>query len=343
MKKGFILSAIGLVFVGSLVLSSCTRTVYVIPKANPQVTENTGPPPHAPANGYRYHYGKHYLIYDAHLRVYRVENLDGYYWYDGRYYRRTMRGWGTYAEPGPWRTITVDELPGGLRPHPDHAGNPTHVDPTPDPTRNPTDGGDKDNNGNAWGKHKDDWKNTGKTKDEVDAAKKDAHGKDNAPGQDKKDNDDERARRAQRVYGGKTKKVDPANNPIYIAGDPDKVPRNGEKGKGNDKANDNPKNDPKGNDKASDNPKNNPKGNDKASENPKGNDKKDDKADGKSEAKNNNGKDNKGPDVAKNDKKDNKDNGKSDDKDDDKSKDDEKKNDDNKGKNDDKGKGKGKK
>lgn len=47
-----------------------------------------GPPPHAPAHGYRYHYRDHgvSLVFDSHLRLYLVLDFPGYYYHHGYYY-----------------------------------------------------------------------------------------------------------------------------------------------------------------------------------------------------------------------------------------------------------------
>lgn len=46
-----------------------------------------GPPPHAPAHGYRYHYDGVELVYDSGLGVYAVVGYPDYYFYDGYYFR----------------------------------------------------------------------------------------------------------------------------------------------------------------------------------------------------------------------------------------------------------------
>lgn len=52
-----------------------------------------GPPPHAPAHGYRSHYHGHDLVYDSRLGVYAVVGLANVYFYDGVYYRFDHNRW----------------------------------------------------------------------------------------------------------------------------------------------------------------------------------------------------------------------------------------------------------
>jgi len=74
-----------------------------------------GPPPHAPAHGYRYHYQHHDLVYDANLGVYLLAGLTAYYFLDGIYYHHRHDGWysSRYFDRD-WRPDKFERLPPGL-------------------------------------------------------------------------------------------------------------------------------------------------------------------------------------------------------------------------------------
>ena len=72
MKKGLIVTAILSIIVSTAILSSCTRTVYVVP-ADTRVSDY-GPRPY---DGYRYQRHNVWLIYDANLQVDRAVALAG--------------------------------------------------------------------------------------------------------------------------------------------------------------------------------------------------------------------------------------------------------------------------
>jgi hypothetical protein len=72
-----------------------------------------GPPPHAPAHGYRH---KHAcgadLVYDAGIGVYVVVGLPGIYFHDDLFYRRVSRGWqASHSLDGPWQVVEVAVVP----------------------------------------------------------------------------------------------------------------------------------------------------------------------------------------------------------------------------------------
>lgn len=77
--------------------------------------EGYGPPPHAPAHGYRYHYYDHDLVYDADLGVWLVIGFTNYYFLDGFYYRYSPDGW-YYSRSfdRDWQHYREDKLPPGL-------------------------------------------------------------------------------------------------------------------------------------------------------------------------------------------------------------------------------------
>ena len=75
-----------------------------------------GPPPHAPAHGYRHKQHGVELVYDSGRGVYVVIDLPNHYYFKGRYYRRGEIQWevGVHID-GPWEFISEDALPKGLR------------------------------------------------------------------------------------------------------------------------------------------------------------------------------------------------------------------------------------
>lgn len=74
-----------------------------------------GPPPHAPAHGYRHKYQGHDVIYDSNLGVYAVVGWQNYYFYDNNYYKRDNDRW-YYSRDldRDWREYKEDKLPPGL-------------------------------------------------------------------------------------------------------------------------------------------------------------------------------------------------------------------------------------
>lgn len=104
----------------SLSLTSCSRTVRQkktsqCPPATETVVTKKGPPPHAPAHGYRHKHGNVILVYQSNLGVYAVDGHKNYYFHEGDYYRLRKGEWqmSVYFE-GPWRRASEFELPSGL-------------------------------------------------------------------------------------------------------------------------------------------------------------------------------------------------------------------------------------
>jgi len=75
-----------------------------------------GPPPHAPAHGYRQKHQGVELVYDSGRGVYVVVGLPHHYYFKGHYYRLREIQWevGVHAE-GPWEFVSEGSLPPGLR------------------------------------------------------------------------------------------------------------------------------------------------------------------------------------------------------------------------------------
>lgn len=76
-----------------------------------------GPPPHAPAHGYRAKYHHHDMVYDSRVRAYVVLGYDGYYYNDGWYFRYSDGYWQISADLGDrdWRKADYYRVPEGLR------------------------------------------------------------------------------------------------------------------------------------------------------------------------------------------------------------------------------------
>lgn len=87
--------------------------------APPAAVVKPGPPPWAPAHGYRRkHAHGTELVYDARLGVYLVVGLKDHFFHDGHYYRRTAASWEVSGDVGgPWVVVGTSRLPAGLRAH----------------------------------------------------------------------------------------------------------------------------------------------------------------------------------------------------------------------------------
>lgn len=105
--------------------AACTRTVvYQEQERGPKpvvVSEEkgNGPPPHAPAHGYRHKHAKDNvtLVYDTGIDVYIVSGIPGCYFSAGQYYRDTGSTWEwSVSIEGPWKVVkSSTDLPSGLR------------------------------------------------------------------------------------------------------------------------------------------------------------------------------------------------------------------------------------
>ena len=83
----------------------------------PAKSQGHGPPPHAPAHGYRAktHDGVE-LSFRSDLGVYVVVGYSGYYYGEGIYYRQKDGTWSVSAHfEGPWETYSEEKLPPGLQ------------------------------------------------------------------------------------------------------------------------------------------------------------------------------------------------------------------------------------
>jgi hypothetical protein len=96
------------------------------PPPQRSASRQPGPPPHAPAHGYRHkHHGRD-LVFDSDLGVYVVVGLPDLWFLDGSYYRWYGERWEIGIDiAGPWRLAPERSIPGRLREkrHP-HGGPP---------------------------------------------------------------------------------------------------------------------------------------------------------------------------------------------------------------------------
>ena len=76
-----------------------------------------GPPPHAPAHGYRHkHADGVVLVYNSGIGVYVVSGYTNVYYFEGRYYRSQHGVWeSTPHFHGKWRKASCESLPPGLQ------------------------------------------------------------------------------------------------------------------------------------------------------------------------------------------------------------------------------------
>lgn len=105
--------AITLGFAGS----GCTQVIVQEP-APQKVSRGHGPPPHAPAHGYRAKTRQGVeLVFDSGLGVYVVVDLPGaYFWGDFYYRQESGRRWERCDRlDGAWVGIVETSLPPGLR------------------------------------------------------------------------------------------------------------------------------------------------------------------------------------------------------------------------------------
>lgn len=86
-----------------------------------------GPPPHAPAHGYRHKHGHGTeLVFDSRVGVYVVGGRSDHYYDSGSWYRHVDGAWQVSIElDGPWRFVSVHRLPGTLA-YDDHPSGHKH-------------------------------------------------------------------------------------------------------------------------------------------------------------------------------------------------------------------------
>jgi hypothetical protein len=96
-----------------LILASC-KSINVGVSSDHK--HKPGPPPHAPAHGYRQKHHGMELIYDSGLGVYVVVDFPNHYYCKGHYYRLRGIQWEVCVHlDGPWKSVSEKLLPPGLR------------------------------------------------------------------------------------------------------------------------------------------------------------------------------------------------------------------------------------
>jgi hypothetical protein len=102
----------------SITISACRSTVIHSRTVNPKITaKRTGPPPHAPAHGYRHkHRDGVELVYKSDIGVYVVVGYDGHYFHKDTYYRLRDDRWQVSVRiDGKWTPVSKKKIPPGLR------------------------------------------------------------------------------------------------------------------------------------------------------------------------------------------------------------------------------------
>jgi hypothetical protein len=99
------------------IATSCSQHQHAGVYSTSKNKKVNGPPPHAPANGYRHkHQHGVELVYNAELGVYVVIGFPDHYFYEGHYFRRDGEDWEISMHiKGPWIIAANDVLPSGLK------------------------------------------------------------------------------------------------------------------------------------------------------------------------------------------------------------------------------------
>jgi hypothetical protein len=110
----------------SIAVFGCTKTVRHKPAPVPPVyAKQPGPPPHAPAHGYRHkHPDGVVLVYQSNIGVYVASGHRDVYFHKDRYYRVRNGSWqiSVHVE-GPWKAIAPQKVPLGLQKKSHDAGS----------------------------------------------------------------------------------------------------------------------------------------------------------------------------------------------------------------------------
>lgn len=115
MRQAIIYSLTIALMVGGLGCASSSTTRNA--ETGPAKSQGHGPPPHAPAHGYRAKtLDGTELDFRSDLGVYVVVGVSDYFFHDGVFYHRDGNGWiaGQHVD-GPWTRVTESQLPPGLR------------------------------------------------------------------------------------------------------------------------------------------------------------------------------------------------------------------------------------
>lgn len=113
-----------LCIIASLFITGCKDikdidAVVVLSSDSSHGTETkAGPPPHAPAHGYRHKHAEHgtELVFDSGLGVYVVMNMEDLFFFDDLYIRFGEGSWQVAVRTdGPWRSAKENEVPVKLK------------------------------------------------------------------------------------------------------------------------------------------------------------------------------------------------------------------------------------
>lgn len=97
---------------------NCTKASFKPPPAAAiKLKKGHGPPPHAPAHGYRAKTSDGIeIVYDSKLGVYIVFGISSHYYSNGLYYRVNGNQWESSVKfHGSWKVVAEYEVPFGLR------------------------------------------------------------------------------------------------------------------------------------------------------------------------------------------------------------------------------------
>lgn len=116
--------ALLLIFLLPFTLTACIQQAGVRYGDEPQYTKK-GPPPHAPAHGYRHKHKNHDMVFDTGIGAYVVIGMAEHYFLDNSYFRYRDGRWqiGMNLDGDDWRDARDYEVPSGLlrdkaSPHP---------------------------------------------------------------------------------------------------------------------------------------------------------------------------------------------------------------------------------
>ncbi len=112
------ISLIAVLLAASIGVFGCSRTVIRAGGSSGTVkADKKGPPPHAPAHGYRHKRSDGVvLVFEASLGVYVVSGHKDVYFHKDRYYRLHKKKWQSSGQiDGPWRKTSDKKVPPGLQ------------------------------------------------------------------------------------------------------------------------------------------------------------------------------------------------------------------------------------
>ncbi|MEE9280741.1 MAG: hypothetical protein V3V67_11255 [Myxococcota bacterium] len=116
LRRALVLVALGAVL-GGCAVQHLRPATHRHPRASSARVHEPGPPPRAPAHGYRHkQHGGVELVFDAKIGVYVVIGHSGHYFRDGYYLRLVDGVWQISAalDRG-WAVVPSDRIPKGLR------------------------------------------------------------------------------------------------------------------------------------------------------------------------------------------------------------------------------------